>query len=100
MQEFSLLRRRGLHSVHLGKLVFRNVVCILKSSKVVFNGDYFVTRRGKLTNKTSADLQEIAAKAAFAAANIDPKIVDSTVIGNVISVRLQTIHKWKCLAMF
>lgn len=41
---------------------------------------------GKLANKTPTDLQEIAAKAALAAGNIDPKIVDSAVIGNVISV--------------
>jgi acetyl-CoA acetyltransferase len=33
------------------------------------------------------DLQEIAAKAALAQANIDPKLIDSVVVGNVISVR-------------
>jgi len=40
---------------------------------------------GKLANRTPTDLQEIAGKAALAAGNVDPKIVDSVVIGNVIS---------------
>ncbi|ODM88435.1 3-ketoacyl-CoA thiolase, mitochondrial [Orchesella cincta] len=40
---------------------------------------------GKLADKTCVDLQEVAAKAALAAGNVDPSIVDSAVIGNVIS---------------
>ncbi|XP_072015064.1 LOW QUALITY PROTEIN: 3-ketoacyl-CoA thiolase, mitochondrial-like [Amphiura filiformis] len=43
----------------------------------------FGTFGGKLSNYTATDLCEIAAKAAFAAGNINPEIVDSTVIGNV-----------------
>lgn len=42
--------------------------------------------RGKLAGKTCVDLQEVAAKAALAAGNVDPKMLDSAVIGNVISV--------------
>jgi acetyl-CoA acyltransferase 2 len=45
----------------------------------------FGTMGGKLADKTCTDLQEIAAKAALAAGKIDPKIIDSAVIGNVIS---------------
>ncbi|ODM89113.1 3-ketoacyl-CoA thiolase, mitochondrial [Orchesella cincta] len=41
---------------------------------------------GKLAEKTCVDLQEVAAKAALAAGNVDPSIVDSAVIGNVISI--------------
>jgi len=40
---------------------------------------------GKLVDKTVVDLQEIAAKAALAQGGIDPKIIDSVVIGNIIS---------------
>jgi len=39
---------------------------------------------GALAKKTPTDLQEVAAKAALASANVDPKLVDSVVIGNVI----------------
>jgi len=45
----------------------------------------FGTFGGKLAEKTCVDLQEVAAKAALAAGNVDPSIVDSAVIGNVIS---------------
>lgn len=40
---------------------------------------------GKLADKTCVDLQEIAAKSALAAANVNPELVDSVVIGNVLS---------------
>jgi len=45
----------------------------------------FGTFGGKFVDKTCVDLQEIAAKAALAAGNVDPNIIDSVVIGNVIS---------------
>ncbi|CAG7834163.1 unnamed protein product, partial [Allacma fusca] len=45
----------------------------------------FGTFGGKLSGKTAIDLAEVAAKAALASQNIDPKIVDSVVVGNVIS---------------
>lgn len=45
----------------------------------------FGTYGGKLVDKTSVDLQEIAAKAALASGKVDPSIIDSVVIGNVIS---------------
>jgi acetyl-CoA acyltransferase 2 len=45
----------------------------------------FGTFGGKLAGKTAIDLAEIAGKAALASQNIDPKIVDSVVVGNVIS---------------
>jgi len=44
----------------------------------------FGTFGGALAKKTPTDLQEIAAKAALTSANVDPKLVDSVVIGNVI----------------
>ena len=40
---------------------------------------------GRLADKSSVDLQEIAGKAALASGKIDPNIIDSVVIGNVIS---------------
>jgi len=40
---------------------------------------------GKLKDKTPVDLQEIASRAALTAANVKPEIVDSVVVGNVIS---------------
>ena len=45
----------------------------------------FGTFGGKLANKTCVDLQEIAAKAALSAANVNPELVDSVIIGNVLS---------------
>ncbi|XP_045116707.1 3-ketoacyl-CoA thiolase, mitochondrial-like [Portunus trituberculatus] len=44
----------------------------------------FGTFGGKLAKHTPTDLQEVAAKAALAAANVKPENVDSVVIGNVI----------------
>jgi len=41
---------------------------------------------GKFVGATSVDLQEVAAKAALASGKVDPKMIDSVVIGNVISV--------------
>ncbi|XP_018008175.1 3-ketoacyl-CoA thiolase, mitochondrial [Hyalella azteca] len=41
---------------------------------------------GAFTKVSPTDLQEVAAKAALADAKVDPKLVDSVVIGNVISV--------------
>lgn len=40
---------------------------------------------GKLADKSSTDLAEVAAKAALTSSKIDPSIVDSVVVGNVIS---------------
>ncbi|XP_037092843.1 3-ketoacyl-CoA thiolase, mitochondrial-like [Pollicipes pollicipes] len=40
---------------------------------------------GKLSNKTCTDLQEVAARAALQAAKVKPELVDSVVIGNVLS---------------
>jgi hypothetical protein len=42
---------------------------------------------GKLVKHTCVDLQEIAAKAALAAGGIKPELIDSVIVGNVISVR-------------
>ncbi|KAK8732137.1 hypothetical protein OTU49_007203 [Cherax quadricarinatus] len=44
----------------------------------------FGTFGGKLGSHTPTDLQEVAAKAALTAANVNPEHVDSVVIGNVI----------------
>ncbi|CAH1737786.1 unnamed protein product [Aphis gossypii] len=44
----------------------------------------FGTYGGKFVKTSSTELQIVAAKAALAAGNIDPKIVDSVVIGNVL----------------
>ncbi|XP_064082853.1 3-ketoacyl-CoA thiolase, mitochondrial-like [Macrobrachium nipponense] len=44
----------------------------------------FGTFGGKLANRTPTDLQEVAAKAALSAANVNPELVDSVIIGNVI----------------
>ena len=45
----------------------------------------FGTFGGKLAYKTCVDLQEAAAKAALSAANVNPELVDSVIIGNVLS---------------
>ncbi|XP_050423244.1 3-ketoacyl-CoA thiolase, mitochondrial [Adelges cooleyi] len=44
----------------------------------------FGTYGGKFVKTSSTELQVVAAKAALAAGNIDPKIVDSVIIGNVL----------------
>lgn len=46
----------------------------------------FGTHGGKLTKTHITDLQTIAAKAALASGNVDPSLVDSVNIGNVIAV--------------
>jgi acetyl-CoA acyltransferase 2 len=45
----------------------------------------FGTFGGKLADKTSIELQEIAFKAALAAGKVDPSLIDSVVVGNCIS---------------
>ncbi|KAK2709811.1 hypothetical protein QYM36_013476 [Artemia franciscana] len=40
---------------------------------------------GKLANKSCVDLHEIAAKAALASENVNPELIDSVVIGNVLA---------------
>lgn len=45
----------------------------------------FGTFGGKLADKTCVDLQEVAAKAALTSANVNPELVDSVIIGNVLS---------------
>ncbi len=45
----------------------------------------FGTFGGKLADKTCVDMQEVAAKAALSAANVNPELVDSVIIGNVLS---------------
>ncbi|KAG7178020.1 3-ketoacyl-CoA thiolase-like [Homarus americanus] len=44
----------------------------------------FGTFGGKLAKHSPTDLQEVAAKAALTAANVNPELVDSVVVGNVI----------------
>ena len=46
----------------------------------------FGTYGGKLVKHTATDLLEIANKAALSAANINPEIVDSVIVGNVCPV--------------
>lgn len=46
----------------------------------------FGTYGGKFAKTSATELQVVAAKAALAAGNVDPKIVDSVVIGNVLVV--------------
>jgi len=43
----------------------------------------FGTYGGKLLKHTATDLQEVAAKAAISAVNLDPQAIDSIVVGNV-----------------
>ncbi|CAH0382371.1 unnamed protein product [Bemisia tabaci] len=45
----------------------------------------FGTFGGSFTKTTSLELQEVAAKAALAAANVNPENVDSVVVGNVLA---------------
>ncbi|KAF2357829.1 Thiolase [Trinorchestia longiramus] len=44
---------------------------------------------GAFTKLSPTDLQEVAAKAALADAKVDPKLVDSVVVGNCISIAAQ-----------
>lgn len=46
----------------------------------------FGTYGGKFVKTSALELQEVAAKGALTSANIKPEIVDSVVIGNVLSV--------------
>lgn len=48
----------------------------------------FGTYGGKLANTHLTEIQTVAAKAALAAGNVKPEIVDSIIIGNVLPVRL------------
>lgn len=48
----------------------------------------FGTYGGKLANTHMTELQTIAAKAALASGNVNPEMVDSVVIGNVMSVSI------------
>lgn len=48
----------------------------------------FGTFGGSFTKTTSLELQEVAAKAALAAANVNPENVDSVVVGNVLAVSI------------
>lgn len=45
---------------------------------------------GKFVKTSSNDLQVVAAKAALVAGKVDPNIVDSVVIGNVLMVNLMS----------
>lgn len=51
----------------------------------------FGTYGGKFVKTSSTELQVVAAKAALAAGNVDPSIVDSVIIGNVLIVSLMNI---------
>ena len=46
----------------------------------------FGTFGGKLKNFTATELAAIANTGAFQSANLDPKIIDSVVLGNVLQV--------------
>ena len=47
----------------------------------------FGTFGGKLRSVSPTELAAVASKAALATAGVDPKLVDSVIIGNVIHVR-------------
>ena len=49
----------------------------------------FGTFGGVLKGTSGTDLAEIAVKAALASGNIDPQLVDTTVIGNVAQVNCE-----------
>lgn len=53
----------------------------------------FGTYGGKLTKFSLSELQTVAAKAALTAANVKPELVDTVVVGNVMSVS-------KCMLLF
>lgn len=46
----------------------------------------FGTYGGKFVKTSASELQTIAAKAALTAANVKPELVDTVVVGNVLSV--------------
>ena len=46
----------------------------------------FGTYGGKFVQKSAAELQEVATKAAMTAGGIKPEMVDSVVFGNVLAV--------------
>lgn len=51
----------------------------------------FGTYGGKFVKTSATELGTVAAKAALAAGNVNPEIVDSVIYGNVLSVSLVTI---------
>ncbi|GAB1601408.1 3-ketoacyl-CoA thiolase, mitochondrial-like isoform X2 [Argonauta hians] len=52
----------------------------------------FGTFGGKLKMKSPTDLAEVAAKAALAAGKVNPELIDSVIIGNVIQSGVDTIY--------
>ena len=55
---------------------------------------------GKFVKHTCVDLQEIAARAALAAGGVKPELIDSVIIGNVISVRFHVLASLFFLTWF
>ena len=51
----------------------------------------FGTYGGKLSNMTATAMMEAASKAALASGNVNPELVNSVVVGNVLAV---------CMIMF
>lgn len=52
----------------------------------------FGTFGGKLAKTSACDLQTVAAKAALASAKVNPELVDTVTIGNVLSVSFVMFH--------
>lgn len=51
----------------------------------------FGTYGGKFVKTSACDLQTVAAKAALAAANVKPEMVDTVTIGNVLQVNYSNL---------
>lgn len=75
--EFNQPNPRDTSSVMAGRGVF-----IVAAKRTAFG-----TYGGKLRSVSPTELSAVASKAALAAGGVDPKLVDSVVIANVIHVR-------------
>lgn len=78
------------------KVSFFEFLCTLGVFIVGAKRTPFGTYGGKLANTTACELQTIAAKAALQSANVNPELVDTVNIGNVLSVR-KLVDKFKIL---
>ncbi len=68
---------------------FLSIIAVVKNIYIVAaKRTPFGAYGGKLTSFTATDLQEVAAKAALTAGNVNPEIIDSVIIGNVCSVSM------------
>lgn len=76
-------RHNRTHAIHL---FFHPGIVIVGAKRTPFG-----TFGGKLSKTSACDLQTAAVKAALASAKVNPELVDTVTIGNVLSVSPPTL---------